>query len=276
MDKIAYNSQDVLEFPNVFPPAIEKFAHNAAKSLNCNIDFLCVPILIAASIAIGSKARVKIKNDWMEGAVLFAMIVGEPGCKKTPAITKALNPILGLQKLFLKNHLQELEDNPDLKPPLMKNIITTDATVEAIAELMEKNPHGIVVHKDEAIGFFKSMGQYKSGRGDDMEKYLSIWSQTVLVIHRKGRHPIQINVPFLSFIGGIQVDLLEALSEMKDNGCIDRFLFSFPRAMQIKHTDFELDEETKNEYESIITFIYNLQTVSGNRVLPFADDAKKR
>lgn len=274
--KFNFNSQEVLEFPSVFPPAIEKFAHSAAKSLNCNLDFLCIPILIAVSIAVGSKTKIQIKKGWRESTILFAMIIGEPGCKKTPAIIKAIDPILSLQKLFLENYKQFIEDNPDEGPPKIESIITTDTTVEALAELMYNNPHGIMAYKDEGIGFFKGMGQYKSGGGDDMEKYLSIWSQTVLVINRKGKPPIQVNTPFLSFIGGIQVDLLESLSEMKDNGFIDRFLFSFPKALPAKHTDYELEDEIKNEYESIITFIYNSQIKSENRNLSFSEEAKKR
>ena len=109
--------------------------------------------------------------------------------------------------------------------------------------------------KDEAIGWIKSMNQYKSG-GDDMEKYLSLFSQTPVIINRKGAPQIQVNDPFLSFIGGIQVDVLESLSAMKDNGFMERILFCYPEPVPVEHSDFELDNDTRVMYNNLIMKIY--------------------
>lgn len=265
---------NVPEFPvHSLPPTIQKFVETVARSLNCNHDFVCISTLVAASIAIGSKTRGEVKAGWIEGCSIWAMVVGEPGSKKTPAINKGLNPIIKIQKGFLQEYYKAVEEGEKV---WMKSIITTDATIEAISELNAINPDGILGHQDEAIGFVKGMGQYKGGKGNDMEKYLSLWSQTQLVIHRKGRQPLQVDVPFYSFIGGIQVDLIESLSGMKENGFIDRFLFVFPNPIKARHTDYELEEALKNEYESIIQFIHSSQQGSSERILKFSDEAKKR
>ncbi len=256
------NYNEVAGFPiEVFPPSIIKFVKYAAISLNCNVEFLCVPILIASSVAIGSKVKVQPKKSWTEGALLYAIVVGEPGSKKSPAIKMALAPIFDLQKSFLNSEEFRI-------------IYTTDSTIESVAELMSLYPHGLLLYKDEAVGWWKGFNQYKSSGGNEMEYYLQIFSQTTLVITRKGKPPIQINNPFVSVIGGIQVDLLESLSEMRDNGFLDRILFSYPRKIKIKYTTEEIDEEITNEYNRIITQIYNSQQASEEKVLLFSTEAQ--
>jgi hypothetical protein len=264
----------VPELPvHALPVSVQKFISSAARSLNCNDDFIFISVLAATSIAIGAKTRAQVKAGWIEGCPIWAMVVGEPGSKKTPAINKGLSPIFKIQKANFQQYLEEVEKDENA---LMKSIVTTDATAEAVSELMAQNPNGLLCHQDEAIGFVKGMDQYKGGKGNDQEKYLSMWSQTLLMVHRKGKTPVQVDLPFYSFIGGIQVDLLENLSGLKENGFIDRFLFVFPSAVKAEHTDYELDEVLMNDYESIIQFIYASQLNSPERVLTFSDEAKKR
>lgn len=259
-------------FPSVFPSGISDFILKVARALNCSEDFIASSILIAVSIAIGSKSRIQIKKGWSECCILFLIIVGEPGSKKTPAIKIVLEPIFNLQRLFASQILEET-DTEDEKEERRKNILTTDATIEALAILMFLNPHGILLLRDEAIGWIKSMNQYKSG-GDDMEKYLALFSQTPLSIHRKKGPQIQVNEPFLVFLGGIQVDLLESLSAMKDNGFIERFVFCYPNPVPIAHSDFEIDDETKLAYQNLIMGIYNSQINSESKVFEFSPKAQ--
>lgn len=261
MSQFKSNKIEIMDFPyDVFPKSLVEFATSVMLSLGCNIDFVSVSMLVAAATAIGSKAKIKIKNDWTEGAVVFAIIIGEPGSKKTPAIVKALRPILKIQESFLEKISESMNDTLEAEemPLKGKSIVTTDTTVEALSELMYQNLHGLLLYKDEAISWWKSMNQYKS-KGGDVEFYLSVFAQTLLVINRKGKEKIQVNNPFLCFLGGLQVDLIESLSEMKDNGFIDRILFSYPKPIPIRHTNVELDENAKVRYEQIILSIYNSQ-----------------
>jgi hypothetical protein len=91
------------------------------------------------------------------------------------------------------------------------------------------NSNGIIFPADELSGWARSMGQYKGGRGDDRQHWLSIWSGQQIVSNRKNADPLVINEPFVSVTGGIQPD---ALSDMIDDGREDgfaaRFLFAYP------------------------------------------------
>lgn len=260
------------EFPNVFPEVIQNYIITAATSINCNADFASAAVLVAAASIIGNSARIRVKLSWEEVGILFLFIVGEPGSKKTPAIIKAISPLISLQKEF--GTIQKMEEGLLQENNPFKAIMTSDATVEALYEVLYHNPRGILMYKDEAISFVKSMNQYKKG-GDDMERYLSIWSGTPVRINRKGKPPIQINQPFLCVLGGIQVDVLRELGEMAkvNNGFFDRLLFVFPEPILAKHSEESIPEELSQQYENIFRFIYEKYQSENPLLLGFSAEA---
>ncbi|MDX2172982.1 MAG: DUF3987 domain-containing protein [Bacteroidota bacterium] len=263
-----------ITFPfGFFPKTITDYANEVSLSLNCPIEYVYAGILIAASIAIGNNVRGQVKKGWKEAPMLWIVIIGGAGSKKTPAIAKTIFPFNKLQVEFGKSNAEQFESKVGYK---FKTIMTTDSTIESLAETLSFNPLGVLLYRDEIIGWLGSMNQYKSsGNGDDMEKYLSIWSSQILNINRKSKPPILIESPFLSVIGGIQDEVLESLTNLKGNGFTDRILFVYPSPIKIKHTDAEISEEKSNSYENLIYSIYNKMFNEINLVLNYDEDTKK-
>ncbi|MGM0806469.1 MAG: DUF3987 domain-containing protein [Bacillota bacterium] len=58
--------------------------------------------------------------------------------------------------------------NPPEKPsePQGQQLVTSDATWEALAEILENNPRGIMFHRDELSGWVKGMDQYRAKGAD--------------------------------------------------------------------------------------------------------------
>ncbi len=266
---------DDIPFPSeVFPQAVRSIGAIMAESLNCNDHFVFASMLVTTSIGIGSRHKIKIKEGWLEGPVLYMVIVGNPGTRKTPAIIKALSPVLDKQKSYaVKPSEENSQENKKEEP---KTILTTDATLESLAELLSKNPHGIVLYMDELMALLKGFNQYKSG-GNDQEKFLSFWSQTVCVITRKKKANIQINNPFVTLIGGIQEEILVSLSDMKGNGFVDRLLFVYPKPVRSKHTNVEIPKKLMDDYARMFNEIFDVAGVIGveERVWPFSIEAQE-
>lgn len=240
--------------------------------MNCNLQFLVATILLAGSYSVGAKTRIRIKRGWLEGACLYLVIIAKPGSKKSPAIKAALSPLEDLQKKF---SLKAKENSEGANEPVRsRTLLTTDTTTEALMELLQQNPHGVTIYKDEFIGFIKGMDQYRAGRGDDLEKFLSLWSQSIIAIHRKGKIPIQIEYPLVSIVGGIQPEVLSILAKMMDNGFIERLLFCFPASIPLIHTDSEIPDEVAKKYKELIQGIYLRQSESGLKVFEFTNGAK--
>src|SRR5205807_3573834 len=57
-------------------------------------------------------------------------------------------------------------------PPNFKHVLSSDATVEALAPMLEGG-NGVVLLKDELVGWVRGMDQYRAGgKGADRQHYL--------------------------------------------------------------------------------------------------------
>ncbi len=89
------------------------------------------------------------------------------------------------------------------EPPTLQRYKTEDATVEKIGELLIENPKGILNHRDELSGWFRSLE--KQGREGDRAFYLESWNGTGSFDQdRIGRGSTHIPALCLSILGGIQ------------------------------------------------------------------------
>jgi hypothetical protein len=105
---------------------------------------------------------------------------------------------------------------------------------------MLQTAKGVVVLKDELVGWVKSMDQYRGGKRADRQHFLSFWSrQTVKADWQGAPTPILISRPHLSVCGGIPPDLLSNLADtaQREDGFLDRLLWCFPAPVRDRWTD---------------------------------------
>gem|GEM_PF-4360757 len=284
---------DVESFPaEVFPQPIQKLIEKGAKTINCPPDFLGVPLLSIAGTAIGTDRKLKIKSGWTETPIIFSAIVGNPGSGKSPALNHLMKPFKNKQMKFQKqyqeakrkyevqlsqykqyqknnNHSSKNQANKIKKPekPDMKQIFTTDTTIEALAEIINKNPGGILLFKDELSSWVESMDQYRSGKGADRQYWQSLWAGSNIMINRKGNEePLYLNEPYVGVTGAIPPDLLMDLADKKGraDGFIDRILFAYPEQKMPRWTEEILPDSILQQYNQIINELINLPSEHNN------------
>ena len=100
----------------------------------------------------------------------------------------------------LAQKLAELEQSK----PRPKRYLTSDATVAKLGELIEANPRGLAVLRDEITGFLRSLDREDSA--GDREFYLEAWNGcgAPYPVDRIGRGSILLPPLCLSVFGGIQ------------------------------------------------------------------------
>jgi putative DNA primase/helicase len=54
---------------------------------------------------------------------------------------------------------QHFEAAPAYRPPVAKRYLVNDATVEKLGELLNHNPNGLLLFRDEVSGFLHTMDQ---------------------------------------------------------------------------------------------------------------------
>jgi putative DNA primase/helicase len=216
--------------------------------------------------------RPKRFDDWTVVPNLWGAVIGRPGVLKTPSLEEALRPIRALesdaraqhekeqrvwkarveieaeakrlrgQKIReqLKSHRRNLDalareiadDQTEIPEPVRRRFITNDATVEKLGELLRDNPNGIILFRDELMGWLKTLEQ--EGRGADRAFYLESWNGTGRFSYdRIGRGTIDIEAACVSVLGSIQPGPLLAYLDSKawDDANADGLLQRFQLAV---------------------------------------------
>ena len=102
-------------------------------------------------------------------------------------------------KADIQAKLQDLETNDPPEP----RYLTNDGTIEKLAELLQTNPRGLLVKRDELIGLLKTCD--KPGHETDRAFYLEAWNgRGRHTIDRVGKGTFHVPALTLSLLGGIQ------------------------------------------------------------------------
>jgi hypothetical protein len=275
--------QDLVDLPDpeefpiaAIPITLRQFVREAAASVGCPVDYLGLSTLAAVSAAIGDTRRIVIKKDWTEGAAVFAMIIGGPASKKSPAMNLALRPVRERQmahkaeyerqkeeyEVKLANWKQE-DNQDDEKPrkPVLGRTYADDTTVERLADILNENRRGLLIIKDELSGWLGAMNQYKQGgKGADRQFWLSVHTNQPVAVDRKSsEEPVIVARPFVSMIGGIQPEVLPDFGKDRGDGLIDRFIPAYPKPRVGRWTDDEISDPVREGYSRIIGSLYKLR-----------------
>lgn len=272
-------------FPvDLLPGVVQRFVVEASESIGCDPAYVALPMLSALASAIGATRVIALKSDWLEPPIFWTAVIGESGTHKTPAQKAALAALREIEsRLFtqfdesLQLHEEELAQYEDEKrqwrkvkhgppptepqPPTRKRVICGDTTVEALAGLLDQNPRGLLLSRDELSGWFGSFNAYKPGAGDE-----SIWLElhqgnTINIDRKTGPKPmIHVPRPSLSLTGGVQPGILQdLLSKAKfDSGMVARFLMAYPPKQAKRWTEQELHADTKAAMQSIFEALHTM------------------
>ncbi|HHY65999.1 MAG TPA: DUF3987 domain-containing protein [Alicyclobacillus sp.] len=271
---IPFKTEPVLPFPvEIYPESLQRFVLEGAASLDCPPDFFALPMLTVAGMLVGASTAIRPKADWVEYARIWTIVVGRPGTTKTPSVEKVMAPLHAIQDDFAERYRFALADYEEEmarwaeekkkgsmpKPPVMEQLYTTNATMEALAEVLERTPRGILLYQEEISGWVLSLNQYKGGRGSDKQQALSLWSGTPILINRKGRQ-VYIPRPFVGIMGGIQPHILSQMRNelSEDDGFVHRFLIAAPDDDLGDVSEAVLSETAMADWSAVCRALQNL------------------
>lgn len=279
--------------PNAFKPWVSDIAHR----MQCPPDYVAVSGMVELSAIIGKKGLInpKAKDDWTVCPNLNGLNIGRPSAMKTPASNEALKPLQRLEskakenydlaladnetqefinkegralaekaakKLIEKKKFSEakqmLLENPELpnKPTRARHLVN-DATIEKLGELLNENPNGLMLYRDEISGFLKTID--REDRSNDRAFYLECFNGLGRYTYdRIGRGTIDIESLCLAILGNIQPGVLRpylnqaAKGAAGDDGMIQRFqLMVWPDLTDWRHVDQWPDTDAKNKAFSV-------------------------
>ena len=246
----------------VFPETVQVVLQEAVSAYGVPMEIVVATFLAFCSCLIGQARTIRIKQDWEEAANLWIAIVAPSGTGKSPVMTafmrhvmhleyqakvahdkakdeyeKALTMHNMLKKDFLKSH-----KNPKAPPaltmikpifPKRKRATVDDATTEAIGDILEDNPKGIMVFRDELSGWLGDMDKYSGSKSGDKARFLSGHSRTAWVTSRASKNGRDNFIPeaCVGILGSIQPGLMPKVFEAgtggvdEESGFLPRFSF---------------------------------------------------
>jgi hypothetical protein len=291
------------------PAPLGEYARQGGLALGCDPAYVALPVLAVAAGLIGHTRVLRLKRTWRVPAVLWALVVADSGSLKTPAWRLATDYLFVLQRRLDKQFQEDMADfeqemeaytrrakeakekgeDPGPRPerPVHRTVFTSDATIEAVAELIEDNPRGLVVSCDELAGWMGSFARYKSkGAGSDLQRWLSMHSAGGFAYHRKtgDRRRIVVAHAAVSVCGGIQPGILARTlgDEFLAAGLAARLLLAMPPRPVKVWTEAEVDPDTEAAYQRTLDALLALKfgyAPDGSRAphaLHLSVDAKAR
>jgi hypothetical protein len=243
----------------------------------------------------------KEKDPWLVIPNLWGAVVGRPSMLKSPALAEALKPMGRLEtkakiEFDEKARQREIEqmqyeaiktslhkdfsnsvngkgnksidvikhDLLTLEEPgnsTMKRYRTNDATVEKLYELLDENPTGLLLFRDELVGLLA--GWEKQGRETDRAFFLEAWNgDGSNKTDRIGRGSMSTEFVCVSLLGGIQPSKLTAylqqMNGLQNDGLVQRLqLLVYPDEPAWKNVDENPDLQAEEQAYDVIEKLAN-------------------
>jgi putative DNA primase/helicase len=229
--------------PTTLPSTIADALVDISERLICPIEFVAIPVLTAAGIAIGNRIGVLPKqfdDSWEVYPGFWGGIVGSPGSMKTPAQNESFRCLHHLEEQAGVAYAQAMQTySKDMKvyekqlkeftsgkttvfpaepkkPPKVRYIVN-DVTYQALGEILAENPSGVLALADEMSGLLQSLdtpGQ-EAARGFFLQGWGGRGNYT---FDRITRGTVVLKNYTLALFGGFQPDRIKLYVRAASNG----------------------------------------------------------
>lgn len=254
-EAVAAGPTDGLEwepFPvALLPEPAGSFVAETAAGLGADPSLVALPMLASVAAMIGNRRRIEIWPGWQEPAIVWAAAVCDSGSMKSPAADKVLRFVRERQKAAMADHRAALAaweqakrehdaakrsrsaaaDAPPERPQA-ERLVIDDLTIEALAPILDANPRGVLLDRDELSGWIEGFDRYAPGGrgGAEVGRWLSVYNAGPITVDRKLSGTVYVPAALVSIFGGIQPRILARAAGQRhfDNGLVPRFMLAAP------------------------------------------------
>jgi len=232
---------------DLLPLVLRDYVQASAACLDVSESYVFQPLLPTLAAHIGNSRSISLKPGYVEPPNIWTGTIGPSGSLKSPAIASGCLASMELERELRRQNKEAFERyedeiadweiankklrGPKPEKPGLRRHVTDDLTIEVLADLLTVNPRGLLIRKDELSQWFASFDQYRSGKGSDVGRWLSLHTGVFFAVDRRSdnRH-YTIFDPRVSINGGIQPKTLRRVltEDFFERGLPARFLFDYP------------------------------------------------
>ena len=232
---------------DLLPQVLRDYVQASAACLDVSESYVFQPLLPCTAAHVGNSRSILLKRGYVEPPIIWTGVIGPSGSLKSPAIAMGCLASMEVERELRRQNKEANERYEDeiadwknsnkklrgLEPekPGLRRHVTDDLTIEVLADLLTTNPRGLLIRKDELSQWFASFDQYRSGKGSDVGRWLSLHTGVFFAVDRRSddRH-YTIFDPRVSINGGIQPKTLRRVltEDFFERGLPARFLLDYP------------------------------------------------
>jgi hypothetical protein len=243
LTEIEFELQPVEKFDlRLLPSSFRPLVEDISERMQVPYDFAATGMVVTLAGCVSRRAVVRPKKDdysWEVIPNLWGAVIAPPGFMKSPVLTSVTRPLVKVEAEWAKQYRDQssewelkqeqkeiahqswkeeykrslkkgagvpLADTDNVgkeDKPRQPRLVTTDATYEKLHEIMQDNPAGVLVIRDELTGWLADLE--KRGRESERSFYLQAWNgDAPFTIDRIGRDSIYVPAACVSVIGNIQ------------------------------------------------------------------------
>ena len=258
-------------FPlDVLPAGVQDFVCTQSDIIGCDLSMMGMISLANFSAALDHRFELKMMKhgDWMVRAALWLLLFGKPSVKKSPAIKAGLKELDSIQNLLREAYQTALKASKEADsdpPPPPARYITNDPTTDKLADILARNPHGLLLERDELSGWIGQMDRYggaKRNASGDRPFWLKAYDGGGWLVDRIGRGEIYVPNLSVSIIGGIQPRRLAELNDLTTDGLLQRFL-----PVMVRESVFTKDQPTAGPFDAYAVLTRKLLRAEPQRLV---------
>jgi hypothetical protein len=282
-------------FPtDLLPDVLRRFVCDSAASSGGDPVMTLMPALAVCATAIGNSRSIKAKRDWIQPSLLWTVTIGDSGTMKSPPIKHATAPLHAHQVDLIEQSQQDMaqykaemgahkqatrkwEKDPVGLPPIdptkppNRRCIVSNATIQSIGPILQENPRGLLLSRDELSGWFASFNQFNGSNATisaDGALWCEAYDASTWVIDRAtNRQFLFIPAAYVSVTGTIQPSILgrAITDEFDESGLAARLLMAYPPKKIVGWRDTEMPTSSTDNYARMISGLFELKPTIGEK-----------
>ncbi len=305
------------ELPGPFPTdalsaPIRRFVTEVAAATGNDPACAALAALVTLAGTLGNRVAAQVKRGWLEPAILWGAIVAPSGTIKSPVLKLTTGPLVDNYRQTRRQYADELaayeaererlkaerdsrkrsqkpvhaESDPpaDAQRPVEQRLLVSDVTCEKLGVLLQDNPLGLLLVRDELAAWIGAFDRYAAGgKGSDAPAWLSFFDASPVVIDRKtATGSIFVERASVSVLGSIQPGTLRRVfgAAERESGLLARLLLVQPPVRPVVWTDEELSDATASEWANLLQAMMQIapepddQAKTRPRMVHLDEDAK--
>ncbi len=231
------------------PVVMGRFADAQSRATGFDVSILLAGCVGAACAMLSDEVRLCVspRSSYYESPRLWLAVVGGPGAGKSPGIKQAMSPVYAIHRELLDAWTKASEEVQDPDPP--PALYTSDATTEALAELLRASDRGILYMTDELEAWLSAHDAYRTGAGKDRGEWLRLYDGGPHQVHRIRRGAFFVPNWGASLLSATTPAALSKLSaKLPDDGLLQRILLVLARPRELpRETSLHVDTKQAAE-----------------------------